>query len=138
MLARCIDAAFGGALLALLRHDAGGMRPGLERDLQHLVGRRHFQVQRNGQRLGEPRNIVIGNMSPVFAQVRGNTVGARILRQDCGAHRIGIVPTTRVTHCGDVIDVDAEPKLAHASPLLPGLTALVLRRCGGSLSAGQA
>ena len=95
MLARRVDAAFSGALLALFRHDAGGMRPGLERDLQHLIGRRHFQVQRNGQRLGEPRNIVIGNMAPVFAQMRGDAVGARILRQDCSAHRIGIVATTR-------------------------------------------
>ena len=51
VLAGRVDAALGGALLALLRHDAGGMRPGLERDGQHLVGRRHFQIERNLQRL---------------------------------------------------------------------------------------
>ena len=41
-----VEPAFGGALLAPLRHDAGGMRPVPERDRQHLVGRRHLEIER--------------------------------------------------------------------------------------------
>ena len=41
-----IEPAFGGPLLTPLRHDAGGVRSVAERDRQHLVGRRHFKVER--------------------------------------------------------------------------------------------
>src|SRR6185437_7177443 len=98
----------------------------------------HFQIQRNGQRLRQARDVVVGDMPPVFAQMRGDAVGARRLSQNGGTHRIGIVAAPCIAHRGDVIDVDAQAQLAHASPRLPGLTAGILRRCGGSLSAGQA
>jgi hypothetical protein len=114
VLAHRIDAALGGALLALFRHDAGGMGPMLQGNRRHLVGRRHFQIERNGQRLAEPGDIVIGNMAPVFAQVGGDAVGAGGLRQDGGAHRIGIVAAARLTHGRHMIDIHAEAQLGHA------------------------
>src|SRR4051812_38467062 len=77
-------------------------------------------------------------MAPVFAQMRGNAVGAGFLRQQRGAHRIGIVAAARIAHRGDMIDVDAEAELGHANPRLPGFTAGTLRRWGGKRSAGQA
>ena len=46
VLARRIDAAFGRPLFALLGNDARRMRTMLERDRQHLVGRRHFEIER--------------------------------------------------------------------------------------------
>ena len=141
-----VDAAFGGALLALLRHDAGGMRPVLERDGQHLVGRRHFQIERNVQLARQPRDVVVGDMAAILAQMRGDAVGAGRLRQQRGAHRIGIVAAARIAHGRDMIDIDAEAEGFHADfpvafkqvPWLPGFTAGMLRRCGGSLSACQA
>ncbi len=36
-----VEPALGGPLLALLRHDAGGVRPVAQRDADHLLGRRH-------------------------------------------------------------------------------------------------
>src|SRR5690606_510940 len=41
-----VEAALRRALLAALRHDAGGMRAVAQRDRQHLLGRRHFEVER--------------------------------------------------------------------------------------------
>src|SRR5580700_4156793 len=47
-------------------------------------------------------------MAAVLAQVRGNTVGARLDRDQRGAHRIGIAPASRVAKGCDVIDVDSK------------------------------
>ena len=41
-----IEPALGRALLAPLGDDARGVRPMPERDLEHLLGRRHLEVQR--------------------------------------------------------------------------------------------
>src|SRR5258707_320803 len=84
------------------------------------------------------RNIVVRDVAAICTQMRRNAVGSRRLRQDGGAHRIGIVAAARLAHRGDMIDIDAEAEPAHASPLEPGFTAGLLRKCGGSLSAGQA
>ena len=45
-LAGDVEPAFGRALGALFRHEAGRMRPRLERDVDHFVGRRHFKIER--------------------------------------------------------------------------------------------
>jgi hypothetical protein len=67
-----------------------------QRDGEHLVGRRHLEVERDGQ-LGQPLDIVVADMAPVLAQMRGDAVGARLGRDQRGAHRIGIAPRA---HCG--------------------------------------
>ena len=41
-----IEAAFGRALAALFRNEAARVRPRIEGDRHHLVGRRHFEIQR--------------------------------------------------------------------------------------------
>src|SRR6267142_3445463 len=47
-------------------------------------------------------------MAAVLAQMRGDAVGARRDRNECGAHRIGIAARPRVTKGGDVIDIDSK------------------------------
>ncbi len=47
-------------------------------------------------------------MAAILAQVSGYAVGARLDRDQRGAHRIGIAPGPRVTKGGDVIDIDSE------------------------------
>ena len=107
----CVDveAAFGGAFGALLRNEAGGMRLGPERNREHLRRRRHLHIEGHGQIRGEPRDVVVGDMTPVLAQMRGDVVGAGLDRDHCRAQRIGMAPSPRVPQRGDVIDVDAEP-----------------------------
>ena len=84
------------------------MRAGVERDRQHLVGRRHLQIERDRQFGGEPRDVAVGDMAPVLSQVRGDAVGTRLRSEQRRAHRIGIAGAARVADGRDVIDVDAQ------------------------------
>ena len=111
MLPDGIEPAFGGALAALFRHDAGGVRAGLERDGDHLVGRRHFEIERLVDLGLQPRDVVVADMAAVLAQMRGDAVGAGRDRELGRAHRIGMAPAARVADGGDVIDVDAEAQM---------------------------
>jgi hypothetical protein len=44
-----VEPALGGPLLALLGNDAGGVGAVAKRYLQHFLGRRHFEVQGDGE-----------------------------------------------------------------------------------------
>ncbi len=106
-----------------------------QRDREHLVGRRHFEVERDRQLLGQPRDIVVGDMAPILAQMRGDAVCARLGGEQRRAHRIGIARATRVAHRRDVIDVDAEAQRAAHTARLPGLIAGIAASSGGKASA---
>ena len=56
----------------------------------------------------EPRDVVIDDVAAIFAQMRGDAVGAGSDRDLGGLHRIGMLAAARIAHGGDVIDVDAE------------------------------
>ena len=102
---------------APLRHDAGGMRARLERDLDHLARRRHLEIERLGQLRLQPRDIVVADVAAILAQMRRDAVGAGRDREQRGLHRIGMAPAARVADGRDVIDVDAEAEGAcrHAA-----------------------
>ena len=78
VLAGGVEAALGGALLAPLGDDAGGVRLVAKRDLQHLLGRRHLEVQRQVDLGHQPVDVVVGDVPAVLAQVRGDPVGAGV------------------------------------------------------------
>jgi len=46
MSADDVEAAFGRALAAFFRDEATGVRPRVERNRHHIVGRRHLEIQR--------------------------------------------------------------------------------------------
>ena len=71
-----IEPALGCALLAPLGDDARGVRLMPKRDLEHLLGRCHLEVQRQRDLRHQPVDILVGDMAPVLAQVRGDAVGA--------------------------------------------------------------
>ena len=72
-----VEPALGGALLAPLRHEAA-RRAALERsgDAEHLLGRRHLEVERQVELGHQPVDVVVGDVAAVLAQVRGDAVGA--------------------------------------------------------------
>ena len=76
----------------------------------HLLGRRHLEIQRPGDRLFQPRHVGVADVPPVLAQVRGDAVGAGLDRGERRAHRIGMVAAARIAQGGDVIDIDSEAK----------------------------
>ncbi len=115
MLPHDIEPAFGGALRAPLGHEADGMRLRLERDRDHLVGRRHLEVERLGDLGLEARDVVVADVAAILAQMRRDAVGAGLDRDLRGTHRIGIAPAARIADGRDVVDVDAEAKRREGS-----------------------
>ena len=84
---------------------------------RHLVGRRHFEIERLVDLGFQPRDVVVADVAAVLAQMRGDAVGAGGDRELGRAHRIGMAPAARVADGGDVVDIDAEAQGAECSPL---------------------
>ncbi len=82
------------------------------RDGDHLVGRRHLEVERQGSGGLDASEIVVADMTAVFAQVRGNAVAADRSDNLGGAHWIGMIAAASVPDRRNVIDVDAQPQPA--------------------------
>jgi hypothetical protein len=114
VLAGRVEPTLGGPLLALFGDDARGMRAMAERDGQHLLRRRHFQVERDRQFGRKPGDVVVRDVPTVLAQMGGDPVGARLRRDQRRAHRIGIATAARVPDGRDMIDVDAEAEVRGA------------------------
>src|SRR3989304_4411312 len=66
VLTRHVEPAFGGALGALFRHQAGRMRPRRKRDTQHFFGRRHLEIERLGNLGLEAGGILVRDLAPVL------------------------------------------------------------------------
>ena len=78
------------------------------RDFDHLRGRRHFKIKRPIERLLQPRDVLVADVTAIFAQMRGDAVGARGDRNFGGMKRIGMTAAACVTKRRDVVDVDAQ------------------------------
>ena len=79
-----------------------------QRDRQHFVGRRHFQIERQRQFIHQARDIGIGNMPAIFAEVCGNAVRAGGFGLLGGFHRVRVDAAARIADGGHVVDVDAK------------------------------
>ena len=111
-----IEPALGRPLLAPFGDDAGGVRHMAQRDGEHLVGRRHFEVERQIGRGLDPREVFVADVAAVFAQVRRNPVAATF-RDNLGrTHRIGMIAAARVADRRHVIDVHAQSKQVGMEP----------------------
>ena len=108
-----VEAALGGALGAVFRHQAAGVRTDVERHVEHRLGRRHLEIQRLGDRRLETAHVVVVDVAAILAQMRGDPVGAGFDRQQRRPHRIGNRAAARVAHRRDVIDVHTQPQLGH-------------------------
>ena len=107
-----------------------------QRDCQHLLGRRHFEIERQAGRGLDARQILVANMAPILAQVSGDSVAAASRDDLCGAHRIGMIAAARITDRRDVIDVDPKAqRTAHGLARLPGLVAGIAASSAGTSSA---
>ena len=113
LAAHHVEPALGGFLLALLRHQAAGVRHVAQGDGQHLVGGRHLQVEGPGQLALEPGDVGIGDVAAVLAQVRRDAVGAGLDGQMRGTQRVGMPAAARVADGGHVVDVDAEAQMGR-------------------------
>src|SRR3546814_11051751 len=76
MLPRGVEPALGRALLALFGDDARRVRGMAQRDCEHFLCRRHFEIERPVRRGLDAREVVVADMAPVLAQMRGDSVAA--------------------------------------------------------------
>ena len=130
-----IQTAFGRPFLASFGDDARGVRAVAQRDLDHLLGRRHFEIERQAGRLLYTLQVAVADMPPVLAQMRGNAIAADMRDDFCGAHRIGMLPAACVADGRDMVDIDPKAEAAcHVTARLPGLTASVAASSGGNSS----
>jgi hypothetical protein len=105
-----VQAPFRGQLLAPLRHQRHLVRLDGERDLQHLLGGGHLQVQPRLHHLAQDLDVAVLDVPAVAAEVDGDPVRAAELGQDGRVHGIGLRDATGLTDGGDVVDVDAEAR----------------------------
>ena len=103
-----VKAAFGRPLGSFFRHEAAGVRADAQRDVEHGLGRGHFEIERLRDRGLEPPHIVVVNVAPILAQVRGDPVSARLDRNQRRPNRIGRGPAARIAHGRDMVDIDAK------------------------------
>jgi hypothetical protein len=115
VLTRRIDAAFGRALLAFLGNDTGRVWAMAQCDFQHLVRRRHFEIQRQRDFARETVDVFIGNVASILAQVRCDAVRACVFGDMRRAQWIGMRTTARVPDRRDMIDVHTEAEMDHRS-----------------------
>ena len=99
-----------------------------ERDSQHFLRRRHFEVQRHRQRRHQRGDILVANVPPVLAQMGGDAVCARLGGQQRRFDRVGMRSPARVANGRHMIDVDAQAQMSGGSRhyycfRLPGLIA---------------
>jgi hypothetical protein len=87
------------------------MRLRLERDCEHLIGRRHLEIERLVNFSPQSRDVFVTNVTPILSQMRGNSVSPCSYRQSRRADGIRMPPAPRVADGGDMVDIDTEAKL---------------------------
>ena len=103
-----VEPAFGGALLALFRHEAGRMGMEARGEADHLGGRRHLEIERHEELPLEALHVPIPDMAPVFAQMGRDAVGPGQNGHMRGPDRVGMDAAAGVPDGRDVVDIDAE------------------------------
>lgn len=106
-----IQPAFGRALGAAFRHEAGRMRLRAHGNGDHVRGRSHFEIQRLVDLGLQSRNVFIPDMPAVFAQMRSDAIGSGRHSKLCRADRIRMPSATSVADGCDVIDIHAQAKV---------------------------
>ena len=100
--------------------------------ISKLSGRPRSRVS-----LGQGDDVGVGDVAAIFAQMRGDAVGAGLDGEVGGAGGTGIGLAPGVTDGGDMVDVHAEAQAAHLPNLrLPGSSAGMAASSAGSASAG--
>ncbi len=76
LLSGDVESTFRRDLVAALGDQHGHFGPQPARDSQHLVRRRHFEIELDVHQLPQPAHILVLDVPPILAQVHGDAVGA--------------------------------------------------------------
>jgi hypothetical protein len=80
-----------------------------QRNGKHFVRRCHFQVERFADNASRQAvDVRIADVTPVFAQMRSDAVGAGFHRDQRCPDGVGKLAAARISDCRHMVDVDAE------------------------------
>ena len=103
-----IEPALRGELFRPLGHQGHLVRARAAGDGDHLVARRHLEVQLAAHRSAQALEVAVLDVPPVAAQVNGDAGGTGGLGDRGRLDRIRIVAAPRLAQGGDMVDVDRE------------------------------
>ena len=90
-VARHVQAALGGQLLAFLGHQGADVRAHLSGDADHLLGGGHLHVEPALDHLAHHPQVAVLNVTAVFPKVHDDAVGPGLFGQHRRPHRVGLV-----------------------------------------------
>jgi len=102
-----VEAAFGGDFLPFFGDDAHVLRAHAQGVFEHFFGECHFEVDVGADGAGDLCDVVVFDVSTVFAQVQGDVVRAVGFGQQGGFERGRVACAARVAQGGDVVDIDS-------------------------------
>ena len=113
-----VEAALGGQLLALLGHDAGGVRLVAQGDFHHLLGRRHLEIERHVEHRHQALDVVVDDVAAVLAEMGRNPVGPGLGGQQRRTHGVRMGDAAGIPYRCHVIDIHAQSEVpAHRNSL---------------------
>ena len=89
--------------------------PDAARNRDHLGRGRHLDVEPRGNHLAQQLDVTVLDVPPIAAQVDGDALGARQLRDDRRRHGLGLAGLAGLANGRDMVDVDAQ---SHSNPLV--------------------
>jgi hypothetical protein len=75
LLSGNVESTFCRDLVAALGDQHGHFGPQPARDRQHLVRRRHFEIELDVHQFPEPAHILVLDVPPILAQMHSDAVG---------------------------------------------------------------
>jgi hypothetical protein len=123
-----VESPFGGYLLSSLRHDRYLVGAQTLGERYHLFCAGNLQIEHGRHGCGDCVDVLVLHVTPIFAQVSSDAVGARPLTEWDGLDWNRFMAAARLSQCRDVIDVYIEP-LFNACHMT-GSMSLVAAQCG--------
>jgi len=112
---RYVQSALGRDFLPTFGNEAHLVRRQPLGDREHLVRERHLEVEHRANRFRESIDVVVLDVAPIFAQMRGDAVRAGVLTDARRSHGIGLGTASCLPHGRDMVDVDVEPLAPYRS-----------------------
>ena len=109
-----VEPTLGRDFLSPLRDKGNLERPVTFGDEQHLRCVRHLQIEHGIHGRHQTLDVVVLDVTPVFAQMGGNAVRARAFALEGGGDGIGFVSASRLSKRGDMVDVYVQSLIGGA------------------------
>ena len=111
-----VEPTLGRDLLTVLRDEADlvGVDLACERDL--LLGERALEIQERLHCRAQDADVALLDVAAILAEMNRDPLGAGELARRGGRDRIGLRSATRLSHRGDVVNVDVQSRHLGLKP----------------------